>query len=142
MSAFGAGGLGSYMGGGYDTPTQSTYAGNGQTILLLFVAAAVCMFLMVANITTSGNTGGTTGDENGNGGASGGGSGGASTTVSSSNALDGLEMFNISQDYANQAALDDMDVFNSLSEMEVWVSAGDNDMLLKMLENKTYGWGD
>ena len=140
MSRFGAGGLGSYMGGGYDSPTQSTYAGNGQTILLLFVAAAVCMFLMVANIKTPDNSTTTSGDDAG--ANNGGGNGGSTTTISSDNMLDGLEMFNISQDYANQAALDEMDVFNSLSEMEVWVSAGDTDMLLKMLENKTYEWGD
>ena len=140
MSRFGAGGLGSYMGGGYDSPTQSTYAGNGQTILLLFVAAAVCMFLAVASIKQPENPGDTSGpggpeDTSGT-------NGGISSTISSEdNTFAGLEMFDLSQDYANQAALDDMDLIESLEGTEAWISAGDTDLLLKMLENKTYGWG-
>ena len=142
MSAFGAGNLNSYMGGGHDSGSQSTYAGNGQTILLLFVAAAVCMFLIGAHI---GNQTGydnddttivtDTGSDNNGDNAS------DNDNTTGTDDMSWLEMFNLDNDTDNYMNLDDESLFTSLSDMEAWISVKDTDLLLKMLQNKTYDWG-
>ena len=137
MSSFGAGDLGSYMGGGggNETPTQSSYSGNMQIIFLLLAGGVVMMF-MVLNILGGGP----------------GGLGATDKTIPEEEPIPGIEYHNPQEaedlldgidlskygideeDYVPQQALTDASIVDSLAEMKVWKACGDSDLVLKLLE--------
>ena len=167
MSAFGAGDLNSYMGGGggdYETPSKASYGNNMQLIFLYLVAGVIVMFLLgpllnstpdgttpPTNITddsgpggpggTGGGLGGSGGSEGGQGGNNGGSSGGSGGENNGGSFEDSNDNKNdISAENIYQSLLDiDMDqLLYDLSESKTWTAAGDTNLVLKVLEKKTY----
>lgn len=155
MSSFGAGNLNSYMGGGgdYETPTQSSYSGNMQTLFLI-LAAGVIIILLVTNFAGSGlpGTGGPGGPGDGTDGQ-----GGTESTAEpselpgfdsdttgerdESEILYGIDLskYGINQDeFVPQEDLSEAELFENLKEMKMWKPCGDSDLVLKLLEAHTF----
>ncbi len=165
MSSFpgGAGDLGSYMGGGGDeTPSQSTTAGNGQAILLLVVASAVAMFLLSVKFdsNTKGGNGGLFNNGKSEyvvGSADDDGKGKNSDDYDNDKSDDGNSNSSKKNKYYDDDNADDDDLlgiktneynsledlsldelFSSLAATKTWVKVMDDDLILKVLENKTF----
>ena len=150
MSSFGAGDLGSYMGGGggNESPSQSSYSGNMQIIFLLLAGGLVLMCL-VLNLAGGGPGGGPGGpgdkppstEET---------AGPSETTNPTENNIPGINFdeseegidfskYDIDPDtYTAQADLDDASIFDSLAQMQAWKACGDNDLVLKLLERHSF----
>ena len=150
MSSFGAGDLGSYMGGGgNESPSQSSYSGNMQIIFLL-LAGGLVLICLVLNLAGGGQGGGPGGGPGGEPPSTEETAGPSETTNPTENTIPGINFdeseegidfskYDIDPDtYTAQADLDDASIFESLAQMQAWKACGDNDLVLKLLERHSF----
>lgn len=156
----GAGDLGSYMGGGGDneTSSQSTTAGNGQAILLLFVACIACTALLSIRFSIDGAGGKSSNKrmvfENATGSKKSkklNHDDSDSSSVNSSNSKTKRRKHYYANYYdTDEQSEESTSSYNSLEDLDLdqlaetlegtkyWVKIGDDDLILKVLENKTF----
>ena len=123
-SYLGSGGnLDSYMGGGdYGTPSESNTASNGQTILLLLVASVFCIALLSLSFSNDEDTK-------------------RNRRKTHSATYEENQEDSDSEEEESYNSLEDLNLdvlFESLEGTKSWVKVGDDDLILKVLENKTF----
>ncbi|MBP5426878.1 MAG: hypothetical protein J6Y29_03165 [Clostridiales bacterium] len=150
MAAFGAGNLKSYMEGGSDEgdsySTTSSYANNFGLIFLYVAAGAICMMLLgpVLNGGSS-TTGPSNGGQNGSSVTNISGNndnsnnnGGSSSSSENQDKIVTSDMLDAETIYGSLIETNINVLLDDLSQTSAWVSSGDPDLVLKVLEKKTY----